>query len=76
MLLFLGGGIQSSPSDKTDETKLIENGSSGAMTASNSSVINSSNGVSKSSVGSTSASQAADIAKETGSKDEAITNKE
>lgn len=74
--VFLGGGIQSSQSDKSDESKLMENGSSAPIAASSSSVINSSNGVSKSAVGNTSTNQTTEQSKETSSKDEIIQNKE
>lgn len=68
--------MQPSQTDKSEDSKLIENGSTVAITASNSSVISHSNGVTKPTVGNNSANQTTDQAKETGSKDETMQNKE
>lgn len=73
---IVGGGMQSQ-ADKSEESKLMENGTSGSIAASNTAVINSSNGVTTSAVGKTSVTNpTSDQSKDTGSKDETIQNKE
>lgn len=74
-----GGGIPSSQSDKTDDSKLNENGSSSAINASNNASLINNSGVSKVTVtgsGSGSTNQNSELGKDTVNKDEAIANKE